>query len=295
MSVGRPASVSVVIPVLNAVPTLGAQLDALEGQDHGAGFEVIVSDSGSTDRLQEFLRARTAAGGIRVRYVDASDSAGVSHARNVGAAAAHGEFLAFCDADDIVRPQWLSALVAAAPTSDLVSGSLDTSLVNSAAAYRRRPMKPSSKSLESDFLPYAPGCNFAVWASVFHAVHGFDETLIATGEDLDFSWRVQLAGFRFAHAESAVVDYRLRPTLREYWSQVRRYAVGDVELYLGYREYGFRRASVRAFLAHVLRLMVTNPIVPQKLSRTPRERWYGAVAVVAGHLQGSIRHRTLFL
>ncbi|WP_032376636.1 glycosyltransferase [Rhodococcoides fascians] len=295
MDENRRKGVTVVIPVRNAVVTLGAQLDALAVQDHGIDFEVIISDNGSTDGLREFLGTRPDDYGLQVRYVDASGSAGVSHARNVGASFARTDLLAFCDADDVVRPQWLSELVALASTADLVSGSLDTSRVNPPAVYRRRPMTPSTTGLDTDFLPYVPGCNFAVWADVFHAVHGFDETLTEAGEDLDFSWRVQLAGFRMAHAGAATVDYRLRPTMREFWSQVRRYAVGDVQLYVAYRDYGLAGLSVRVFSKHVLRLLVTNPLVPQRVSRVPRERWIAAVAVVVGHVQGSIRYRTLFL
>ncbi|KQU58993.1 hypothetical protein ASG84_14885 [Rhodococcus sp. Leaf278] len=295
MDENRREGVTVVIPVRNAVATLGAQLDALAVQVGVTDFEVIVSDNGSTDGLREFLDARPNDSGLQVRYVDASGSVGVSHARNIGASVARTDLLAFCDADDVVRPRWLSELVAVASTTDLVSGSLDTSKVNPPAVYRRRPMTPSDAGFHTDFLPYAPGCNFAVWADVFFAVDGFDETLTDAGEDLDFSWRVQLAGFRLAHALAATVDYRLRPTMRQFFSQARRYAVGDVQLYLAYREYGFVGLSVSVFSKHVLRLLVTNPLVPQWLSRAPRERWIAAVAVAAGHVQGSIRYRTLFL
>lgn len=291
----RPSLVSVIVPTFDAIATIGHQLDALAAQDYDGAYDVIVSDNGSIDGLREWLDERLRVDGQLVHYVDASGSAGVSHARNAGAAHSSGEFLAFCDADDVVRSAWLRELVATASTADLVSGSLDTSVVNSVATYRRRPLSPSLHGFETDFLPYAPGCNFGVWSSVFRAVRGFDETMTDGGEDLDFSWRVQLAGYRMAHAGAAIVDYRLRPTVREFWSQVRRYAVGDVLLYSAYREYGFTGLSTTDFAQHVLRLLITNPAVPQTLSRSPRGQWIGAAAVVVGHLQGSIRYRTLFL
>ena len=287
--------VSVIVPTFDAIETVGQQLDALAGQDYDGAYEVIVSDNGSVDGLREWLRARLGADEQAVRYVDASGSAGVSHARNVGAAHSSGELLAFCDADAVVRSAWLRELVETASTADLVSGSLDTSVINSEAAYSRRPLRPSLHGFETDFLPYAPGCNFGVWAEVFRAVHGFDEAMTDGGEDIDFSWRVQLAGYRMAHAGAAIVDYRLRCTVLQFWSQVRRYAVGDVQLYSAYRQYGFTGVSVTVFAGHVMRLLVTNPAVPQALSRSPRGQWVGAAAVVAGHLQGSIRYRTLFL
>ena len=48
------------------------------------------------------------------------------------------------------------------------------------------------------FLPFALGANLAVRREVFEAVHGFCEELLNGGEDIDLSWRLQLAGYRFA-------------------------------------------------------------------------------------------------
>lgn len=51
----RREGVTVIIPVRNAVATVGAQLDALALQDHGVDFEVIVS---CPNRLAGVLRRR---------------------------------------------------------------------------------------------------------------------------------------------------------------------------------------------------------------------------------------------
>ena len=94
-------AVSVVIPARNAARTLDAQLQALAAQRFPAEWEVLVSDNGSTDATRAV--AVEWAGRIPLlRVIDASARPGASAARNLGAAAAHGELLLFCDADDVV-------------------------------------------------------------------------------------------------------------------------------------------------------------------------------------------------
>jgi glycosyltransferase involved in cell wall biosynthesis len=94
--------VSVVIPVRNGLPFLDTQLHALADQDYSGDFEVVVSDNGSTDGTRAHVDRMSFP--FPLRCVDSSQVRGVSHARNVGIAAARGEFLAITDHDDAVHP-----------------------------------------------------------------------------------------------------------------------------------------------------------------------------------------------
>ncbi|MFD4183535.1 glycosyltransferase family 2 protein, partial [Rhodococcus sp. NPDC058514] len=128
--------------------------------------------------------------------VDSFGAAGRSHACNVGAAAARGEFVAFCDADDAVRPGWLTALAHAAQDFDAVGGAVETRTLNTpaVASWRSLPT-PEERFEDAEYLPYAIGCNFGVWRSAFDTVGGFDESLVGGGEDAALSWSLTLAGF----------------------------------------------------------------------------------------------------
>jgi hypothetical protein len=63
-------------------------------------------------------------------------------------------------------------------------------------------------------------------AEVFAEVGGFDESLTAA-EDLDLSWRVQLAGHRLVGAPSAVVHVRKRGGVRDAVRQARAKGAGS--------------------------------------------------------------------
>lgn len=69
-------------------------------------LEVIVVDDGSTDATEEVCASFR----DRVRVVRV-ENGGVSRARNIGAKMARGEWLVFLDADDVLLPHALEALL----------------------------------------------------------------------------------------------------------------------------------------------------------------------------------------
>ena len=85
---------SIIIPAFNAAATLGRAVESVRTQSWPA-HEIIVVDDGSTDSTVEIARQY----GDAVRLIQQPNS-GVSAARNAGAAAATGDWLAFLDADD---------------------------------------------------------------------------------------------------------------------------------------------------------------------------------------------------
>lgn len=100
-----PTTVTVVIPAHNARTTIDEQLDALMRQTYDRPFEVLLCDNGSTDGTAAHVTTRPRCEAYELRVIDASAVPGASYARNLGAAVATGEFLAFCDADDKVSPR----------------------------------------------------------------------------------------------------------------------------------------------------------------------------------------------
>ncbi|MFK4729848.1 CDP-glycerol glycerophosphotransferase family protein [Agromyces mediolanus] len=90
---------SVVVPVYNVEGYLETMLRSLLRQRYRA-LEVIIVDDGSTDQSNRIAR-RFRRADPRVRIIR-QPNAGLGAARNTGARAATGEFLAFVDSDDTV-------------------------------------------------------------------------------------------------------------------------------------------------------------------------------------------------
>lgn len=104
--------VSVIVPARNASSHLVECLESIAGQTLRS-IEVLVVDDGSTDATPDIARD-FAARDARFRLLAGPASGSAGSARNVGIAAARGEFLAFPDADDVLAPTMLERLSAAA-------------------------------------------------------------------------------------------------------------------------------------------------------------------------------------
>lgn len=92
---------SVIIPAYNSAATLGKAIESALAQTYPA-HEIIVIDDGSADNTRQIVDGY----GNQVRYLHQTN-AGVSSARNRGAEAATGDWLAFLDADDWYFPERL--------------------------------------------------------------------------------------------------------------------------------------------------------------------------------------------
>ncbi len=99
--------VSVVIPMYNSAAFIEKTLRCVLAQDF-QDFEVVVVNDGSTDGSSDVVRA---IGDPRIRVIDKPNT-GVSDTRNVGNAAARGEYIASLDSDDYWYPDHLSEAMA---------------------------------------------------------------------------------------------------------------------------------------------------------------------------------------
>ena len=291
---GSPRQVSVVIPVLNGAATLPFTLESLARQTFTGEMEVVVADNGSTDGTPGLVAGWTDRLEA-LRVVAASTQRGRNHAANAGADAVRGDFIVFCDADDVPDQKWVEEMAAAAGRADLVGGRLEYSMLADPAKTDHAGAAILVDDLPKPlgFLPYAGGGNLGIWVDAFRHVGGFGGRYTSGAEDVDLCWRAQLAGYSLRFAPAAVVSYRPRARVRGVVKQAYRYGATWPQLFRDYRNSGMRRRNVAfAILTWGWLLLATPTLL---LSRHRRVVWLRRAAQQYGRLVASIRYRVLFL
>lgn len=277
--------ISVIVPVLNEATVIEAQLAALGRQTYDGEWELVIADNGCSDGTMEIV-GPWADRLPRLKIVDASAHAGPAAARNAGAAAAAGDVLAFCDADDVVDPRWLEVCALTLKVTSVMAGSIDFASLNGRPP--EQPSYPLSGSLT--FLPAGLGANLAISRRAFNAVGGFDEALRA-GEDVDLCWRLQLGGWTFRFEPAAIVCKRAR---RGRLAQVRQefnYGRHNPALYQRFRSRGMSRGAWTTVKVYGW-LLVNAPLAPFS---NRGEVWLRVLGERLGRVVGSIEHKVLYL
>lgn len=213
-------NITVVVPVRNEESSIRLLLRALLEQTLPPA-EIIIVDGGSSDATQSIVeeQARQHSHLHLIRETDALPGKG----RNVGAAAAANEWLAFTDAGVAPAHDWLAQLAAevqANPETDVVYGAwepvTDTFFKECAAiAYGYVP----TAEVDDTFIQSRAVFSSLMRRSVWLAVKGFSEEL-RSAEDLLFMKRIDEAGFNVSYAPRALVRWSMQPTL---WRTFRRF------------------------------------------------------------------------
>jgi GT2 family glycosyltransferase len=271
------------------MPWLEQQLRALAEQECHESWEVVVADNNSTDEsrlvAQEWMRRS----GL-FRLVDASHARGPGGTRNAGVAEARGELLAFCDADDVVHPGWLTAHVSALAESDISAGVFDFWSLNGLPPPSPLSYAPPPATSLFGFLPAAGSGNLACRRSAFEELGGFSEDLM-TGEDFDLSWRLQLAGHRYALTRDAVIARRDQQGFKAVFTRYMSYGRCGPVLFRRFRSDGLRNEPVIAVKTWVWLVLSTPRLVRPGF----RGRWARIAGWRTGRLLESARQRVLFL
>jgi glycosyltransferase involved in cell wall biosynthesis len=203
------ARVSAIIPVYNGASTVAEAIDSALAQTC-SGLEVIVVNDGSTDWTAEVLHRYCG----RVRVIDRPNG-GIAAARNTGAAAASGQYLAFLDCDDIWMPAMVERAVAALDADDnCVLAYCNCAVMDSDGHDLRSALigdgvdhAPTLDEMLSRLWPIMPSAVVMRRAS-FDACGGFTEEFRSYGfEDVIFWLRVREQG-PFHYVPERLVKWR---------------------------------------------------------------------------------------
>lgn len=183
-------------------------------------FEILIIDNNSTDSSLRIVSA-FAKKDQRIKILRNKTNQGVPFSRNKAIKKANGDILVFLDNDTKVDRNWLKGIVQTF-SSDKTIGALQCKIFdfNKTDIIQEVGMKlypytgfgtPLGRG-EKDHGQYtepqeiiALGAASAIRAEVARKVNGFDLKLIHTTDDLDFSWRIWIAGYRVVLAPNSWV------------------------------------------------------------------------------------------
>lgn len=226
--------VSVIVCSYNGGATLDDCLKSLRELNY-PNYEVVLVDDGSKDHTPEIAARHPWIVSVR------QENKGLSVARNVGAATATGEILAYTDSDCMADPDWLYYLVGTLLSGDYagVGGpNISPPAVDWVqACVAAAPGGPSHVLLTDVVAEHIPGCNMAFHRWAFDRVGGFDGEYRKAGDDVDFCWRLQQDGGVIAFSPSAIVWHYRRFTLTAFRKQQEGY--GEAESMLRFKHLVF--------------------------------------------------------
>jgi glycosyltransferase involved in cell wall biosynthesis len=171
------AVLTVVIPVFNGVDHIDRCIESVQGP----GVEVVVVDDGSTDGTADHVERRWP----DVLVIRQSNG-GPSAARNVGAKAGTGDWIAFLDADDRALPGWVVALTSGGPGHGIVT--VASRLLTEESRVDNPPGWVPQRAEGAD-VSFLAG-TFAVRQDLFEAVGGYDEAMFF-GENTELGMKVR--------------------------------------------------------------------------------------------------------
>jgi glycosyltransferase involved in cell wall biosynthesis len=247
----RP-TISLVLTVKDEAESLPTLLASIAAQSLPPD-EVIVIDGGSRDQTVQILRGWAARLPLTVVELP---GASIARGRNAALERARGELVAVTDGGVVLEPNWLERLLQpfrdldAREQPDVVAGffraapqtlfelALGITTLPDADEIHPARFLPSSRSVALRRSWFLSGIRYPEWLDYC--------------EDVVFDLRLRRAGARFQFCPDAVVWFRPRHSLREFWLQYYRYARGDGKAGLFAGRHLIRYATYLVFVPAVL-------------------------------------------
>ncbi len=252
--------ISVIIPVRNEEQSIRQLLDSLTHQSLRPA-EIVITDGGSSDRTAAIIAAYDQTL-VPVRLIR-ERAALPGRGRNLAAAEAANDWIAFIDAGVTPEPTWLELLakrvqsqsdVSDVDEVDVVYGSYepvaDTLFKRCAVmAYVAPPVEIEGKLVRSRSV-----VSLLMKRSVWQTVGGFPEHL-RSAEDILFMNKIERADFRIAYAPDALVQWQVQATPWLTFKRFVRYARNNMRAGL------WRQWQAAIFNRYALLLLAAVPVV----------------------------------
>lgn len=238
--------ISVVICTFNRGRVLHETVRSfLDCQRDGIDHELLIVDNNSTDGTRDFAEG-LAAVNSQVRYIF-EPSQGLSHARNCGVQASHGQIVAFVDDDVYFSPDWLTAITSTFERhKDIacIGGKVvphfdfgQPKWIDDSLHWIYGVTRYGDHEREIRFPEIPIGCNMAFRRALFEQIGLFHTSLgrkgknLLSGEENHFFLRTAKTGLKTLYAPDVQISHRI-PAARttQGWIMERFYWEGISEI-----------------------------------------------------------------
>lgn len=253
---GAAAGLSIIIVNWNGGELLRRCVESVVASPPSVVYEVVVVDNASTDDSLDPLRASDAAAALggRLRFVENTDNLGFGRANNQGFALTNSPLLFLLNPDAEVTPGSIDSLCAAlrsdarvgavGPRMLKADGSLQPSVWPNPPTVRQMllwglwlhkllPERARGELLLAEHWAHdsrrevgmLSGAALLVRREVIEEVGGFDERFHMYGEDNEWCFRINRAGWRLVFEPAAVVKHLGEASSLKRWTPLEKLRV----------------------------------------------------------------------
>ncbi|GMA94265.1 hypothetical protein GCM10025881_10890 [Pseudolysinimonas kribbensis] len=247
MPQARPDVVSVVlVNFRGSADTIEAVARLREQNWPAERLEIVVVENGSGDDSLERLRA----GAPGVVLVESADNLGFAGGCNLGVARSSGGVIAFLNNDARPDPDWIAAAMREFDRSPRVGAVASRVLdwdgklvdyIGSAMTWFGQGYKPftaepapTRPDAARDVL-FGTGSAMFVRRSAYDELGGFDERFFMFFEDVDFGWRLNLRGWRFAYVPESLAFHKHHASMTSFGAHKEQYLLERNALFTLYK------------------------------------------------------------
>lgn len=205
--------ISVIMPTYNGSRSIKESIDSILAQTFN-DFELIIINDGSRDNTKNIIKSYE---DRRIVYLENRRNSGVPRTRNKGLRIARGEYIAYCDHDDIYYPRHLERFAEtlnAHPECGLVYAKFTVSRPDQPDVIR--PKTGFSKERLEVKNIIGPPLNFMHRKTCLKKTGGFDESHTITKYDSEDHYFLLLLSdyFNFTHIDEILGEYRYHSSNR---------------------------------------------------------------------------------
>ncbi|MBC7321356.1 glycosyltransferase, partial [bacterium] len=212
---------SIIIVTYNSSSTISQCLNSIISNTSNTPIEIIIVDNNSKDDTVKICKEILSKANVPFKIIENQKNIGYSAGANRGVEASKGEFIVFMNPDVFVFKDWLSEMLkyfqienvgAVGPVSDYVAGLQKFQLYTEQNTFsdlgtlsREILTKNRGKGIESKLLI---GFCLLTKRDVLERIGLFDENLFLGNDDLDFSWRLRINGYKLIIATDVFVHHK---------------------------------------------------------------------------------------